>query len=141
MKKSKFGIGLFIGAVAGVLTGLLVAPKAGKKTREELAKKLKQLRKSVEDGELPERVKEVFGDVSDESIRLYKNAKKNLIKKLDEISDDIDFEKYKKIVTDVISGLSDGAKTSGEKLTALKDRLIEEWSDDEEAAPSKKSSK
>ena len=38
-KNKKFGIGIIIGAIAGVLAGFLTAPKSGKETREDLKKK------------------------------------------------------------------------------------------------------
>ena len=39
----KFGLGLLLGAVAGVVGGILTAPKSGKETREDLAKKSKEV--------------------------------------------------------------------------------------------------
>jgi gas vesicle protein len=36
MSKGKFALGAFIGTAIGVVTGLLVAPKSGKETRDEL---------------------------------------------------------------------------------------------------------
>lgn len=49
MKKGKFGLGLVIGAVAGVVTGLLAAPKSGKETREDLKRKAGDVRDDVAD--------------------------------------------------------------------------------------------
>ncbi len=36
MTKSKIALGAVVGAVAGFVTGILVAPKSGKETREEI---------------------------------------------------------------------------------------------------------
>ncbi|MGB4420546.1 MAG: YtxH domain-containing protein [Candidatus Saccharimonadales bacterium] len=45
MSKSngKFAIGAVFGAIAGAVAGLLVAPKSGKETREEIKNKSKEL--------------------------------------------------------------------------------------------------
>ena len=36
MKKGKFALGALIGAAAGLITGILAAPKSGKETRAEI---------------------------------------------------------------------------------------------------------
>jgi gas vesicle protein len=43
MKKAKFGFGLIIGAIAGVVAGLLTAPKSGKETRADLKHKKEEV--------------------------------------------------------------------------------------------------
>ena len=42
-KKSHFGIGMAVGAVAGAVAGLFLAPKAGKELREDAMKMYKKL--------------------------------------------------------------------------------------------------
>ena len=44
-KKSKFGIGLVLGALGGALAGLFLAPKSGKQTQGDAKKALKGLEK------------------------------------------------------------------------------------------------
>lgn len=41
MSKGKVALGAIIGAAAGVVAGILTAPKSGKETRADLKKKLK----------------------------------------------------------------------------------------------------
>jgi gas vesicle protein len=41
--------GLFVGALAGVVVGLLSAPKSGKETREELSMKANELAAQIKD--------------------------------------------------------------------------------------------
>lgn len=47
-KKSKFGIGLVLGALGGALAGLFLAPKSGKQTQNEAKKAIKGLKKDFE---------------------------------------------------------------------------------------------
>ncbi len=47
-KKSKFGIGLVLGALGGALAGLFLAPKSGKQTQNEAKKAFKGLKKDFE---------------------------------------------------------------------------------------------
>jgi gas vesicle protein len=39
MKTSKFAIGALIGAAAGVVAGIMTAPKSGKETRDDILQK------------------------------------------------------------------------------------------------------
>lgn len=47
-KGKKLGLGLVIGAVAGLVTGILAAPKSGKETRADLKKKANEAKGSAE---------------------------------------------------------------------------------------------
>lgn len=49
MKKAKFGLGLVLGAIAGVVTGLLAAPKPGKETRKDIKRKAEDMRDDAMD--------------------------------------------------------------------------------------------
>lgn len=141
-RKSNLGAGILFGAAIGFIAGLFMAPKTGKQTREQAAKKLKELKRALDEGELRERVEDMYGEVTDEGLRMYKKARKTLIKKLDDMKDDVDFEAYKNIVTDVVETIRDETKGAADKLATLKDRLIDEWSDTEpQDVVAKKSSK
>lgn len=48
MSKNKFAIGAIIGAAAGVVAGILTAPKSGKETRADLKNKAGDLKKKAE---------------------------------------------------------------------------------------------
>jgi gas vesicle protein len=41
--------GILVGASVGIITGILIAPDSGKRTREKLANKAKELKTRVED--------------------------------------------------------------------------------------------
>lgn len=47
-KGKKFGLGVILGAAAGVVAGLLTAPKSGKETRQDIKKKAGEVRGSAE---------------------------------------------------------------------------------------------
>lgn len=75
MAKQRFSLGLAIGALAGLVMGLLTAPKSGKETREDIKRKA--------------------GEVKDETVRKAKDAKDkanqfvgSTRKKVDEAVDD-----------------------------------------------------
>lgn len=44
MSKNKFAIGALIGAAAGLVAGILTAPKSGKETRQDIADKTGELK-------------------------------------------------------------------------------------------------
>jgi gas vesicle protein len=65
-KSSKLGLGILIGTVIGGLAAFFLSPKSGEENREKVTKKIKQLQKLIKDQHIDEKVKEIFGDVSDE---------------------------------------------------------------------------
>ena len=107
-KSSKFGLGMILGAAAGALAGLFLAPKPGRELQEDakqlagdLQKKAKKIRKELEDKEPEEAVRLIFGKVSEESMKLYDSAKDQVAEELAMLKEnyqDVDKEKYKKLV-------------------------------------------
>ena len=81
-KSSKFGIGLFIGTLLGGLTALFLSPTSGEENRKLLAKKIKELEKMLEEEHIDKKVKEIFGEVTEEARDLYLKTKKELIKRV-----------------------------------------------------------
>jgi len=67
MKKSHFVIGTIIGAAAGLVAGLLTAPKSGKDTRADLKDKAEKLKGDVTDNaqSLEEKAKDTFEQARD----------------------------------------------------------------------------
>jgi gas vesicle protein len=62
MSKGKFVLGALIGAAAGVVAGMLTAPKSGKETRADIKAKAAELK-----GEAAKRVEDVK-DVSSKAV-------------------------------------------------------------------------
>jgi len=87
MSKAKIALGATFGAIAGFVTGVLMAPKSGKATREEIKNKATETKDTVvENAEKAKAVaekkvqevktwgEEVVGDVSDKAIDLKDRA-------------------------------------------------------------------
>lgn len=87
MKKSSFLTGTVIGAVAGAVAGVLLAPKSGKETRADIAKKAKEVSSDLHDkltalsdevstkvAKLKEVASDLQGEAKEESQVLIKQA-------------------------------------------------------------------
>lgn len=129
-KSSKFGLGLLIGTVLGGLASFFLSPKSGEENREEVVKKVKQLKKLLEEKEIDKKVKEIFGEVSDEAVKIYNQAKTWLIEDLAQLKDaveHIDKEKYTTAVEKVVKRVHKGVKKDSKQLDKLKKQLMREW--------------
>ncbi|OGK21068.1 hypothetical protein A2866_01930 [Candidatus Roizmanbacteria bacterium RIFCSPHIGHO2_01_FULL_39_8] len=129
-KKSRFGIGLVVGTVLGALAGLFLAPQSGKETREAVLKKVEELKKELEKMEIDKKVKEIWGEVNEEGRKMYKKASKDLSKKLELVQDkwdQLDKEKYIKMVEDVIESVRKDTSTTPAKLEKLKKAFLRDW--------------
>ena len=126
-KSGKFFIATMIGAVAGAIGGLLLAPQSGKKTREDLKKMALKLSKEVQGTvkDTKEKVEEIFGKATEETIAKYKEVKSTVVNKVAEVKSagkEIDKEKYAKIIEGVVSEFKDdftGTKDGANKMISL----------------------
>jgi gas vesicle protein len=129
-KSSKLGLGLVLGTLIGGLAAFFFSPKSGEENREMVAKKVKQLEKLLKEKEVDKKVKEVFGEATEEAIKLYNQAKTWLIEDLatlKEAVDEIDKEKYAKAVENVVKRVEKEAKKDVKQLEKLKKQLMKEW--------------
>lgn len=103
-KGKKFGLGVAIGAVAGVVAGLLTAPKSGKETRQDIKnkagevkgvaeRKLKDAHKEL--GKLSAQAKKKAGELKGKA----KDEMNELSKKADQLKG-----KVKQAITSIKSG-------------------------------------
>jgi gas vesicle protein len=85
MSKGKFALGAVIGAAAGIIAGLLTAPKSGKETRADIKEKAGELKneaaKRADDakersGEVANELKEKAVDLKERGERAVEGAKK-----------------------------------------------------------------
>ena len=93
-------------------------------------KKITELKKQIEKMELDEKVKEVWGEVTEDAKKTFTRAKKNLLKKLDEIADkweDFDSAKYMKMVENSVEEAKEGTKDTAEKLMKLKELFVRDF--------------
>lgn len=130
-KRSRFGLGLVIGSMLGALAGVFLAPKSGKENREAVLKKIQELKKTLEKMEIDKKAKEIFGVASEEGIKILTMVKEDLMKGLDmmeERLEDIDKEKYAKMVKEAIERVSKETKETTAKLKVLEKALMQDWS-------------
>jgi gas vesicle protein len=130
-KSSKFGIGLLIGTLVGGIAALFLSPKSGKENREEVIKKAKQLKKLLENRELLDaKVKEVFGEATEEAKAIYLKTKDEIIEQLSNLKgkiNEIDKEEYIKIVGEVTNNIQKEFKKDAKILARLKEQLVNDW--------------
>ncbi|MCX7881487.1 MAG: YtxH domain-containing protein [Patescibacteria group bacterium] len=96
-KASKFGLGLLIGSVIGVITALFVAPKTGKEMRE-LAKKWLEEELELLKKELGKIDKRKFKKAVEKVLQKVKKEVKSDVKELNKIKSQLmrEWESYKK---------------------------------------------
>lgn len=71
MSKYKQALSFIVGAGAGLITGLLTAPRSGKKTRQKLANDLDEFKHNVEKttNRKLEEAKEILNDQVDKQVK------------------------------------------------------------------------
>ncbi len=126
-KGKKFGIGIILGAIAGVVAGFLTAPKSGKETREDIRKKAGEVKGTAE-RKLKDAHKELEGVVADAKVKgkdlqgKAKDEMNELAKKAEELR-----AKIKSAITSIKSGDDDNDDATIDQLlkdlTALKDKI------------------
>ena len=113
-----------VGALAGVLGGLLLAPQSGRETRRKIAKLAAEISNKIktETTETKERVKDIYGKFSNEAFEKYNNVKNTVVGKVASLKtagEEIDKDKYAKVVDGVIEDFKsdfEGTKTGAEKI-------------------------
>ena len=130
-KGNIFLTGLF-GTLIGAIGGLLLAPQSGKKTRDDIKRMLSKLNKEVETGvkDTKERVAEIFGNASEETVAKYKEIKSAVMKKVAEVKTagkEIDKEKYSMIVEDVVIDFKEDLKATKNGAIKLVSQLNKDW--------------
>lgn len=92
MSKGKFALGALFGAAAGLVTGILTAPKSGKETRSDLKKKAKEIKEDASDklavakdkaSDVVSSAKDMTSDYRDRAGRAFDSAKKEFQKQSD----------------------------------------------------------
>lgn len=129
-KNRKFGFGIIIGAIAGILAGFLTAPKSGKETREDIKKKAHEVKGSAE-RRLKDAHKELGKLIEDTSAKAEKlkgqarDELKDLTAKAEELKAQI-----KSAITSIKSGDDDNDDATIDQLlkdlSALKDKIAKQ---------------
>jgi gas vesicle protein len=131
-KSGNFFVATVVGAIAGAVGGLLLAPQSGKKTRDNLKKMALNLTKEVQGTvtDTKEKVVEVFGDASDAAMDKYKEIKSTVMNKVVEVKaagKEIDKEKYAAIVEAVVDDFKSDLSTTKNGGTKLVAQLKKDW--------------
>ena len=126
-KGKKFGLGILIGAIAGVATGLLTAPKSGKETRQDLKDKAGEIKGTAE-----RKLKDAHKELDKLSNDAKSKAKELQGKAKDEMNsyagkaDDLK-ERVKRAITSIKSGDDDNDDATIDQLlkdlAALRDKV------------------
>ncbi|QQG44175.1 MAG: YtxH domain-containing protein [Candidatus Roizmanbacteria bacterium] len=128
--KNKFSVGVVVGMIMGILTGIFIAPKSGKENREAVINKLQEIKEMLRSEETQKKVKELFGIAGEEGLKIYNqivdiiDEKLNIVK---ERVENIDKDKYVVIVKEAIEQVKKETNQADEKLNQLKDYFVERW--------------
>jgi gas vesicle protein len=109
----RFAAGLF-GILAGVIGGLLLAPRSGKETRDELIAK----------------IRDIFGIYSEEFRDKYNKIRKTVENKVIAIrkaGEEIDREKYGKVVDEVVGEFKSDLTATKDGVEKLSKYLKKDW--------------
>ncbi len=127
---SIFGIGVLLGTVIGGLTAFFLSPKSGKENREDVMKKVGELKKLLEEKHVDEIVKDVFGELTAEAKKTYHVTKDLLIHKLAVLKEnvkDIKKDNYLEILDEVMKEFKKEAKHTEKVADKLKTQLASDW--------------
>jgi len=123
-------LGVLIGTIVGGLTAFFLSPKSGKENREEVLKKIQELKKQIEKMEIDKKVKEIYGEVTEDGKKVLLKAKKQLLIKVDDLQkkwEEFNYEKYLKMVEETIEEVKSETKGTAEKLIKLKELFVKDW--------------
>lgn len=104
--------GLVFGTVVGVTAGILLAPKSGEETREE--------------------IKKFALDTADDAERIYRKARRDLRKKLADVKEvgaNIDVNGYKKLVAKVVDEIKTDGEVTSDVAKKVGEKLSEDWNE------------
>ncbi len=126
-KGKKFGLGIILGALVGVVTGLLTAPKSGKETRDDIKKKAGEVKGTAE-RKLKDAHKELDKVAIDAKVKA-KQLQGKAKEEMDELSNKADElrGRVKSAITSIKSGDDDNDDATIDQLlkdlSALKDKI------------------
>ena len=102
--------GLVVGAIGGAVAGILLAPKSGAETRED--------------------IKNLAVDIKDKATDLYDQARKEVEKKVAQVKKAggrLDEAKYKSLVSEVVEEFKQDAEVTSSVAKKLGEQLSADW--------------
>ncbi|MFA5633729.1 MAG: YtxH domain-containing protein [Candidatus Dojkabacteria bacterium] len=103
--------GLVLGVVGGAVAGILLAPKSGVETRED--------------------IKRLTLELKDKAVDLYEDARKEVQRKialLKKAGSKIDESKYRSLISEVVEEFKQDAKVTSSVAKELAEQLKADWS-------------
>jgi len=131
-KKSKFGIGVAIGALLGGVAAFFLSPRSGPENRAMAKKKIDELITLLKEKSLKEIAIDIYGKATDEGTRLYEKASVELGNRLSEVRksvSEIDKEKYEDLVNEVLGRLKQEKDATQERLAKLQDYFMKRFNE------------
>ncbi|MGL5295628.1 MAG: YtxH domain-containing protein [Culicoidibacterales bacterium] len=116
--KGKFLFGAVLGAAAGAVAGVLLAPKSGKETRENLAEKAEELKTMTPD-EIKEKALEKAEELKEKALEKAEELKEKAAISLDGAKDHlehIDFNDVRQSMEEKRAEIANKIKQSAENL-------------------------
>ena len=102
--------GLIVGSLGGAIAGILLAPKSGEETRED--------------------IKKLAIDLKEKAIDTYNKAKLEVEKKIEQLKgagEKIDESKYKRIVGEVVEEFKKDSQITSAAAKKLGEQLNSDW--------------
>lgn len=131
-KTGKLFFAGILGAMAGAVGGLLLAPQSGKKTRREIMDLAEELTLKVKTkaDDTKDLVKDIYGKYTEEGKAKYLEIKGAVVSKVATVKtagENIDKEKYEKVVEDVVAEFKDDLKATKSGSTKIVNYLKKDW--------------
>jgi len=132
VKKGSFFLAGIIGALAGAVGGLLLAPQSGKKTRREITTIAQNIANQFKTTALDskKRVEEVFGEVTEAASEKYQKIQTALTAKVAAVKQagkDMDKDRYSSIVDQVIADFKADFIATKDGATKMANQLKKDW--------------
>jgi gas vesicle protein len=124
---NKFGLGLIFGALVGAVTAFFLTPTTGEENRKKAVEVYEKIKKMVEEGEIDEKAKELFGEVNEEGKRLISEVRSEIMTRLDSAKhemDTFDKTKFTKFVDETIAMVGQRLKASSVQMEKLREIFV-----------------
>jgi len=123
-KKKNFGTGIFLGAIIAGITTYFLSPRSGKENRECVKNRISEIKKFIDEKEIDQKIKEIFGDLSDDSKKYYAFIKDEISKKYDKLKETLDEKEIDEIILEIISDLKKKYNASAKTVERVKKFLL-----------------
>jgi len=121
-----------LGAIAGIVGGLLLAPKSGKTTRKDIVRRSNEISKKIrtESTVTKKRAEAIFGKASEETLTKYSEIKNAVVAKLAAVKTAgtaVDKDKYAKIVDEVVKEFKSDLGVTKASIAKIATYLKKDW--------------